>query len=187
MIGRIYPLAVFVGLLALGGCSAVQVNADFDPGTDFSRYQTFSFITDDPLLVADVAAVSPLLQGRLMRATQSELSAKGFRYTDDRANADLVVSFTLGARDKVQVSSYPGRYYGSGVTGWSGPYFDEVEVRNYTEGTLAVDLFDVKTTAPVWHGWAVKAITPADRENAEQLIKELIAAILEQFPPDADA
>ena len=81
------------------------------------------------------------------------------------------------------MTSYPSTYRGVYRGGWGAPYHSEVDVRNYTEGVLAIDLFDVARRAPVWHGWAVKSITASERENPEPLINEIVAAILEEFPP----
>ena len=54
--------ALMAGLVgSLVGCATpVQVQSDFDVSADFSRYQTFNFISDNPLLVATVEPVSPL-------------------------------------------------------------------------------------------------------------------------------
>jgi hypothetical protein len=166
----------------LSGCTGMSVNSDYDDSRDFSSYRTFSFISDHPLLMSQTAPVNPLFEGRVMTAIRDTLTAQGMRYVDDRKNADVVVSFTLGARDKIQVTSYPTAY--RGAWGWGGSYHHEnVDVRNYTQGTLAIDLFDVKKKSPVWHGWAVKTITSADYKNPTSTINNVIEAILAKYPP----
>lgn len=176
-------LIMLLGAVTACAGSSIRVNSDFNRGTNFGAYQTYSFISDNPLLVADATGASPLLQGRLMNATRRELGAKGYRYVDDRESADFVVSFTFGARDKIKVTNYPTTYRGGYYGGWGAPYHNEVDVRNYTEGTVAVDLFDVRQRSPVWHGWAVKSITTGDRANPEPVVNAVIAAILAEFPP----
>jgi hypothetical protein len=126
-------------------------------------------------------SASPLFEGRAMKAISEVLQAKGYRFTPNGNNADFVVSFALGARDQIRVNTYPTTYRGNWA--WGGPYYQEVDVRNYTEGTLSVDLFDVKRRQPVWHGWAVKTISSSDRANPSPVIREVIEAILAQFPP----
>lgn len=172
-------------LVVVAGCSSISVESDFSEQVDFSTYKTFAFISDKPLLMAQTTPVNPLFEGRTMAAVKAELIAKGFEFSDNRESADFVVSFTLGARDKIRVNSYPDSYrgVGAGRWGWGAPYHTEVDVRNYTEGTLAIDLFDVRERAPVWHGWAVKTISSADRRNPTPVINEVIAAILAEFPP----
>jgi hypothetical protein len=170
-----------VAAFALAGCSTVSVNSDYDRGTDFSQYRTFSFISDSPLLMSETLPVSPLFEGRAIRAIQTALVAKGYRYVDDRAQADFVVSFTLGARDQIRVTSYPSTYRGNWR--WGGVYHQDVDVRNYTEGTLAIDLFDVEDKSPFWHGWAVKSITRSDYSNPTPVINKVVESILADFPP----
>ncbi|MDB2378454.1 DUF4136 domain-containing protein [Luminiphilus sp.] len=169
--------------LALSACSSMTVESDFNAGTDFSSYKTFAFISDKPLLTVYNAPISPLFEGRVMRAVQDDLSAKGYEFVDDRENADFVVSFSIGGRDELRVSNYPSQYRGPTTWTWGAPYYTEVDVTNYTEGTLAIDIFDVASRAPVWHGWAVKTLYSEDRRNPTPLINDAVEAILEDFPP----
>lgn len=169
--------------LALCACSSLTVESDFNAVTDFSSYKSFAFISDTPLLTAQKARISPLFEGRVMRAVEDALSAKGFEFVDDRMNADFAVSFSIGARDELRVTSYPSQYRSPAAWTWGAPYHTEVDVRNYTEGTLAIDIFDVESREPVWHGWAVKTISTADRRNPTPVINDAVEAILEDFPP----
>lgn len=171
-----------LGLL-MSGCSSLDVQTDFNESFDFSTYQSFSFISDDPLIFAETAPVHPLFEERLLRATRDALELKGYQFVDDREQADFVVSFTLGALDKLQVSSSTTyRGFSPGV-GREDRYDEEVDVRNYTEGTLGIDLFDVEMRSPVWHGWATKTISQQDRRNGESVTRDIVAAILFSFPP----
>ena len=169
--------------VTLSACTSMTVESDYDPGTDFSNYKTFAFISDKPLLMAQTAPISPLFEGRAMNAAQAALTAKGFTFVEDRKDADFVVSFTMGARDKIRVNNYPVHYRGPTPWEWGAPYHTEVDVRNYTEGTLAIDIFDVQARSPVWHGWAVRTISTADRRNPTPIINYVVAKILDDFPP----
>ena len=172
------------GLLTLLGCASSPVMTDFDPAADFASYRSFAFLEPQPVVAAP-PDLSPLIPPRIVNATRSELVAKGYVETEDGAEADLIVSFTLGARDRVQVTEYPS-YYQRGPNDWGAPYYDEVDVRSYTEGTLAIDLFDVKKQAPVWHGKTSRAITNKIRENPAETIREAVAEIMAEYPPKAD-
>ncbi len=79
------------------GCTSLSVQSDFNESVDFSSYQTFSFISDHSLILANLAPVNPLLEGRLREATARVLSAKGYRLIENREEADFVVSFTVRA------------------------------------------------------------------------------------------
>ena len=99
--------------------------------------------------------------------------------------ADFVVSYTVGTRERIDAVSYPSAYHGT--WGWHiyGRYYDQTEVvhRTYTEGTLGLDIFDGNTKQPIWHGWATKTISTSDRENPSPFIQKAVAAIIERFPP----
>ena len=119
-----------------------------------------------------------------MDAIAANLSGAGLQQVDDPENADLAVSFTLGSRDELRVDSYPMPYR-TGVDRWTWgrSYYTDVTVREYTKGQFALDLFDVKQRAPVWHGKASKTITSADRSAPVETINEIVAEVLAEYPP----
>ena len=166
---------------------------DYNPNIDFARYETFAFISDSPMIVASAqGAVSPLLQPRLMNAIRADLSRKGFRYVDNPEQADMVISFTVGSRDQIKVDQYPAsyrtsysRYYGG--YGYGAGYATETRVRQYTEGQLAIDIFDVRSKAPAFHGAASTRISSSDRENVEAFLNEIVVETLDGFPPGGAA
>ncbi len=57
-----------------------------------------------------------------------------------------------------------------------------VNVKTYTEGQLAIDIFDVKAHQPAWHGVGLKEITIKDRKDPRAIIQTAIRGILENFP-----
>ena len=169
------------------GCESISTKTDYDKSFNFSGYHTFSWISTSPL-VSKSPEVSPLAEGRIENAVKSVLSQKGFRFVDDPANADFVLAFTLGARQQVRVTSNPyAAGYGTGPYMWGGPYYQNIDVREFTQGRLAIDIFDVKEKQPVWHGHATKSISSSDQKNAEALINKAVAAILKDFPPTSSA
>lgn len=169
-----------VSLAIVAGCTSLKAEHDYDPSADFASYQSFSWIGPRPLLAG---GQSPLLEGRLMRLTEETLRAKGYHFVSNPEDADFVVAFTVGSRERVRVDSYPSAY--RHPYRWGGyPYAaNEVSVRQYTEGRLAIDVFDVQRHGPVWHGWATKTITSSDQADPEPVIRSIIAAIMANFPP----
>ena len=55
-------------------------------------------------------------------------------------------------------------------------------MRQYTEGQLAIDIFDVASHNPAFHGVASKKITSADRENQQEMLNAVAAEALAGFP-----
>jgi len=54
-------------------------------------------------------------------------------------------------------------------------------VRSYSEGKLAIDVFDVKSKQPAWHGWGVKRITSADKDDPATTIRTVVDQVVAQF------
>ena len=183
----IFPLAL------LAGCaSTFEASYDHDPANDFTNYQSFAWISKNPMKVGKgVNIANPLLEPRITSTLEKALAAKGYKYVIEPKNADFVVSFTVGSREEIKVDSYPSMSAGYGMGhpghwGWGGMYYGystETKVRQYTEGMLAVDIFDVKDRRPVWHGVATKRINDSDRDNMDATIQAAVDAILTGFPP----
>lgn len=173
----------------LAGCAGRQMTAssDYDPSVDFSKFQTFSWIDPNPLVrVASQRPLSPLLVVPLQEQTAQILTKRGLTFVGDPAQADLVVAFTIGSREGIRITSYPTRSFQSRRPGhtWGGYWpSSTVSTRRYTEGQLAIDLFDVEQARPVWHGTTTRRVRTADREAPEDLIRKAVVAILEDFPP----
>lgn len=180
-------LVVAIVLAGASGCATISARSDYDRAADFSAFRSFAWVTEPPVVVAETdMPISALNLRRIKEAIEGELAAKGFDQVPDRAAADFVVSATVGARDRIDLDVYPdpyrrawawhSRFYGNG-------FGAAVGVDRYTEGTLAIDVFDERSKQAVWHGWAAKRITNADIADASEPIRRAVAAILADFPP----
>lgn len=176
---RFHLLTPFLALWLIGCASPMTVSTEPLSDADFSGYRTFSFMPERALLAASPEFQNPALEGQLKDAATRALAGKGFARTDDPEQADFVVSFTLGARDKIQENRFPTTYRES----WrvDAPYTQGFEAREYTEGTLSVDIFDVATRRPVWHGRASKAMDGSARDGMD-VLRRAVEAILAEFP-----
>ena len=90
------------------------------------------------------------------------------------------------SQDKTRVTSYNNQYgyygYRRGYAyGWGGP--TNVDVRQYTEGTLSVDIYDPQERRPVWHGRATRKITKSMQENPTEALNEILTNVFASFPP----
>lgn len=183
--GLLRAAALLPALCLLAACAAtLQARSDFDPAQNFARYRTFAWMMADSPIAApgEQTRLSPLNRRRIVEAIEAELGAKGFQKVADATAADFVLSYTVGARDRIDAQSYPDIY--RGPWRWDRPYFGRsVDVTVYREGTLAIDIFDGASHQPVWHGWATKRITEHDVAHAAEQIPPAVAAILKDFPP----
>ena len=185
--------ATIVAVTSCSTSSGIKTFHDYNPSVDFASYHTWSFISARPMIVSPTAGiVNPLLEGRIMDAIRLEMDRKGFRYVNDPdpEAADVVISFTVGSRDQVKIEQYPASYrmsysrYYRGY-GYGTSYGTETRVRQYTEGQLAIDIFDVEDHTPAFHGSASKRLTSRDRDNPEALIGSVVTEALLGFPPES--
>ena len=177
-LAMLLPLA-----LALGGCETLRTGSDYDRAVNFSSYHTFTWLPRE-----EYGFRNPLMAARAEDAITAALEQKGYRYVQNRADADFAVDFTMGSRERVNIHTYPQPYawpwYGYGRRWWGYPYWGTgVNVTSYREGTLAIDIFDARTHRPVWHGWAKKALSRDDITHSIASIRRAADAILEKFPP----
>jgi hypothetical protein len=188
---RLLSAALSCALLA-GCATGFKATHDHDSNHDFAGYKTFGWISENPMKVGpSVRSPNPLLQPRIMNAVEVALGDKGYRLVNDAEKADFALSFTVGSREKIRVDSYPTMSMGyatgyPGHWGWGAAYHccaSDTQVREYTTGILAIDIFDVKERRPVWHGAASKTINEKDRKNMDQTVTDAVNAILAGFPP----
>ena len=167
-------------LVLAASCVAPPVFTDLDTSADFGAYQTYAFLKPSSV-VASPKGANPMLAGHLEDAAAGDLAELGYRPSAEGQAPDLVVSFTLGARDRIMETEYPS-FYGRGRYDWGGPYYQQTDIRHYTEGTLCIDFFDPARDAPVWHGKTVRTVTKKLREDPAGAAKAVVGAILERFP-----
>ena len=179
-------IAMLVSALALfGACASIQSGSYYDETVDFSAFRTFSWVGEDPYIPGDTSIpVSPLAREKIKNAIRFELERKGYEFSADSANADFGVSYTIGTRDKVRIESYPPEfsvYWGRRVP-YQYVYYQRVSEETYTRGTLGIDIFELETARPIWHGWAEKTVTESDRRDPDEVIREGVAGIFANFP-----
>jgi hypothetical protein len=119
-----------------------------------------------------------LLDQRIRRAVDDQLKLKGLK--QDASDPDLLIVYHTGLEDKVNVTDW-GYTYGSYYWGWGGR---SIDVYQYQEGTLIVDLINARTDMLAWRGWATKTL--ADNPSPEQVehtINTVIERIFSSYPP----
>ncbi|TDJ25382.1 MAG: DUF4136 domain-containing protein [Gammaproteobacteria bacterium] len=163
------------------GCATVKVQYDSDPNANFSAFEKFSWISDFPLIAPENDLLIEYRSQPIMSATRDILTRKGYRFVEDRREADFVLSFTIGDMGGQLVeTSYPPEYRGRWY--WRGPVFRPGAAVSYAPGQLRIEVFDASTKAPVWVGYARKDITGADQYNATRLLDDIVTQILRNFP-----
>jgi hypothetical protein len=173
---KILKLLFLLCLVMLTSCSSVKVVSDYDTKVDFTSYKTFAFYKKG----IDKASVSDLDKKRIMRAVEAELVAKGFSKS---VNPDILVSIFTKSREQVNVSD---NNVGIGW-GWGyNPWFygrTNININQYTEGTLFIDFIDKKTNELIWQGIGSGAMKMSNIEKKEERINEFVYEIISTYPP----
>ena len=191
-------LGVVSASLVLISCATTpRVFTDFDSQQDFSGYQTFSWISADPITVVGEQGPNALTAQRLKNNVEQAIAAKGFQLTD-KVDADFVVGISVGARDKIEVREVEVVDYFGPHWRWGYDYFgvvyhprgftrtESIE-REYAEGTLSIDIFDNKRKSPVWHASASKKLTRAElRGESAESTKLAVEEMLASYPPQLE-
>jgi hypothetical protein len=185
-------ILLYAAIYTVIACATpLRPTTDYDPNIDFSRFQTFTWIDANPLIrVSTQRPLSPMVQQQLMADTQRALTARGLRFEADSVRADLAVAFTVGSRENIRITTHPSASFRRPghrswpTHGWGGYWPNStVETRQYTEGQLAIDLFDIENGRPAWHGTVSRRITRGDRNDPAPALQEAVEAIVALFPP----
>ena len=173
-----YILISLTALFILAGCSTVSVTEDYDPGADFSTYNTFAIYKGT--IEGSILESAPLVKKRVLEAISNEMVKKGFTETDT-SDADLLIYSQAGTTEKMNVTDY-GYRYGS----WWGPYpyGRNIDVSYYTQASVIIDFVDNAKDELVWRGIGTGVVQESGTpEERQEKIDNAVAKILEQYPP----
>jgi len=174
---KIYKLFILLCIGILTSCSSIKVVSDYDTKVDFSTYKTFAFYKKG----IDKASVSDLDKKRIMRAIENELNKKGLVKS---TNPDILVSIFTKSREKVNVTD---NNFGYGF-GWGyNPWFfgsTNLNINQYTEGTLFIDFIDKNKNELVWQGIGSGAMKMTNIDKKEERINEFVNKIILAYPPN---
>ncbi|TEW54213.1 DUF4136 domain-containing protein [Psychromonas sp. RZ22] len=186
---KIFIISILVVITT--ACASNVATVDFDKNSDIdtTHYKTFAWLTKTKIMESPLDS-NPVLEHRISNSIEQAFIAKGYQLIKDAEKADFTISYTMGSREKLQVNSYPTTY-GAGF-GWGLGYYGsrgyngtiigtETTTRQYTEGKLAIDVYDVKTHQPAFHGWATKRITSDDKESATTVIDGIVKQVVSKF------
>lgn len=177
-----------VWTLLLAGCqSAPVLKTDYAESVDFAEYSTFTWISDTPLSFHEMTShVSPLLQERLKEAAKREFGGRGLKFVEDTDQADLLLSFTVGSRDRILLEGYARPTVYADAYGEGEYWVDNSRyLGKFVEGQVCVDLFDRESGRPVWHGTTREPIFEPDVDYWRESIGEIVSLIASAYPPES--
>jgi hypothetical protein len=159
---------------------ALDVETDFDPGTNFAALRSYYWTNVDP-------SPNDIMNDRIMGAVNYWLTLKGLHQAT-AAEADVAVSAHVTTQEKQELQTYyDGGYWGWGWGwGWGGPGYATTTVHNYLVGTLTVDLLNAKTKKLIWRGTATDEVSDDPQKNARHIQKAVAKMFEDHYPPGLD-
>ena len=173
-------LSLLAITLILTGCSSIQIITDQAANVDMSKYKTFNFSPADK---SDDACIyfSEINQNRVKEAIAKELATKGYTIAQ---KPDLMINIFLKVQEKQNITTaYPYAGPGDFIGIYGGYRYNpsHIDIIDYTEGTLIVDLVDTGKNELVWQGIAIKTIDKKSKK-AEKNINTSIEKVFKEFP-----
>jgi len=157
----------FTLMLMAANAFGQKVTTDSVPGTDWSKFHTYSWGEGTP-------AQDPLVSQRIVAGIDTRLEAKGLKKVD--SDPDLVVIYHA-ATDQQKSLNW------SNMGGW-GRFggMGSAQVDTVITGQLKVDIADYKAKQFLWRGTATDTVSGDPQKNAKKIDKAL-TKMFQKFPP----
>jgi len=174
-----------VAILALAAscASGPQIRITADPGASLAGYRTFNYVNP---LGTDRAGYESLVSASLKEVATAELTRRGYQLSEQ---PDFLVNFSGKLNEKLRVTSTPAVRPPLGYYGYRRGFYDpwygysDVNVDQYTEGTLFIDFIDPASRQLQWRGSVTRRLVPGRSVAArERIVDETVTAIIARFP-----
>jgi len=159
-----------MALLFCGLGLAQQTTYNFMPGTDFSQFHTFKWVT-----IPGSVHPNQIVNREIRMAVVSQLTGKGLTQTNSD-DADLYVGYQVALDQEKQWTAFA-----MGESGFGG--MREASSSTISNGTLVVDIFSTANKELVWTGEATKTLSPG--KNQQKTLNKAVAKMMKNFPPPA--
>lgn len=168
-------LCLFAVVLLLGTAAtlaAQDVRYNFMPGTDFSKYHSYKWVS-----IEGGAHPNQIMDAEIKQAVDSQLASKGLTKTEAET-ADLLVGYQIAVDQEKQWNAFG---MGGGVR-WGG--MGSATSSTINVGTLVLDMYDLSTKQLVWTGNATKTIDPSgNQEKNQKNLNKAMQKLLKHYPP----
>jgi len=174
-------LLVLILLASIAGCSNLTVNYDYDQNVEWSKFKTYGWLErpQQPTDPTSPLQDTPLLRQRIENSVAFEMEQRGIALSDD---PDLLIVYHIGTQEKIQVTDW-GYRYSDYYWGYGGR---QIDVYQFTEGSVVFDLIDAEMNNLVWRGTGTGVVNqdPKSPEEMQENANKVIHKIMESFPPN---
>jgi len=176
-----------LALAMLAGCaSGPRIDTLQAPNTDYSRYQTFSYVNP---LGTDRAGYASIISQQLVFSTRREMELRNFEYVANPEDADLLLNFNAQLSEQIRTidvvePAFGPRFwdYRYGMYSTWPNYRQSTAIDQFTEGTLVIDLIDAEAERMIWEGTATNRVTERTRRDAAEELDKAVKSIFDRFP-----
>jgi len=160
-------------LVLLSSCATTfSIVSDKESGIDFNQYKTYLVLDHDH---GFPVGANPINHQRIDRAIEANMEDLGYLNQED---PDLLIAWFVKVETKRDRIIY-GDYYSR----WRA--FHDMNVYEYEEGSLVIDIIDPKIGQVIWHGKASDRVYE-NMPNIDKKIKEVVRALLKRYAKDAN-
>ena len=147
--------SLLISLALLTACTSnPRVQSDFDDSVDFSQYKTYNFGSQTEISDPDF---HDLLGLTFSAITEEQMLSRGYVKSD---NPDVLINVSVDVEDKTQVSiqAYECPTYFNTISRYRylSVHFDpkgrDDAFCRYTEGSIKIDMIDLKLNRTIWDG-----------------------------------
>lgn len=173
-------LFIFLAV-AVAACSSIQTSYDYDKTVDFTKYKTYAYTPE-----ATNFGPYQLTGDRIVAAIDREMAERGFTKSD---NPDVLIDIRAKLEEKQDATATTT---GTGMYGYGAPYrygygggftTTQINVNEYTEGTLIINMVDKESDKLVWQGRGTKTLNEtASPEKKETNINTGVSMIFDKYP-----
>lgn len=162
--------------------SGPKIHSDYDHSVDFSQYKTYNYYS--PMGIEN-PNYSSLLGQMFRESIDAQMLPRGYVKSD---NPDLLINVSARLEDKTQVRTTTDPMMYGGYYGYRGGMYDPwggygygttTHVSQYTEGTVNVDMVDIRQKRMVWEGVAIGRVD--EKESNPELREDIRTGIAEMF------
>lgn len=178
---RLSLILASAALLSACAASGPAITVNTAPGADLGKFETWNFV--QPLGTDRANGTRTMMSTMLMSSVSSEMSARGMTQSE---SPDLLVDFFLTTEERMDVrqtptSSVHSVHRSHWNRGWNTWPTYQTTVRQYTQGTLLIDLIDPAANALVAEGAASDRLR--NNEITQEVADEVVARILAEVLP----
>jgi hypothetical protein len=161
-------LSLLVMTLVPMAVLAQQVSVNYNHSQDFSQYHTYAWGSNNSNQVQN-----SILAQVAQQDINAQLQSRGLQMVQENQNPDLIVLASGGLKQQTSYSAWGMRGFGGGM----GSITPEQSV----EGTLIVDLHDVKNQTLIWRGIAQDTLNNNGDKN-QQMLNKAIQKMFQKYP-----